>query len=105
MVNDIRLLAVRVKSEKDSVPFGSEEDEVAALKFLSILELDEQQLKETVVSHFTIKYANLSEVLILITLHDNFYTWHFFPRETIFIVKYQSLTRDTGEQPEKTSRN
>ncbi|KAE8646621.1 protein SEMI-ROLLED LEAF 2 isoform X2 [Cucumis sativus] len=61
LVNDIRLLAVRVKSEKDSVPFGSEEDEVAALKFLSILELDEQQLKETVVSHFTIKYANLSE--------------------------------------------
>ncbi|KAL0556538.1 hypothetical protein IC582_005052 [Cucumis melo] len=61
LVNDTRLLAVRVKSEKDRVPFGSEEDEVAASKFLSILELDEQQLKETVVSHFTIKYANLSE--------------------------------------------
>lgn len=59
-----------MKSGKDSVPFGSEEDEVAASKFLAILELDEQQLKETVVSHFTIKYANLSEVLILTTLHD-----------------------------------
>lgn len=57
-------------SEKDSVAFGSEEDEFAATKFLATLELDEQQLKETVVSHFTIKYANLSEVLILITLHN-----------------------------------
>ncbi|XP_038885076.1 protein SEMI-ROLLED LEAF 2 isoform X2 [Benincasa hispida] len=61
LVNDTRLQAVRVRSEKDSVPFGSEEDEVAALKFLAMRELDEQQLKETVVSHFTIKYANLSE--------------------------------------------
>lgn len=61
LVNDSRLQAVHMKSGKDSVPFGSEEDEVAASKFLAILELDEQQLKETVVSHFTIKYANLSE--------------------------------------------
>ncbi|XP_023548112.1 uncharacterized protein LOC111806846 isoform X1 [Cucurbita pepo subsp. pepo] len=60
-VNDTRLQAVRVTSEKDSVAFGSEEDEFAATKFLATLELDEQQLKETVVSHFTIKYANLSE--------------------------------------------
>ncbi|KAG6575357.1 Protein SEMI-ROLLED LEAF 2, partial [Cucurbita argyrosperma subsp. sororia] len=60
-VNDTRLQAVCVTSEKDSVAFGSEEDEFAATKFLATLELDEQQLKETVVSHFTIKYANLSE--------------------------------------------
>ncbi|XP_022150364.1 uncharacterized protein LOC111018549 isoform X2 [Momordica charantia] len=61
LVDDTRLQAVRVKFEKDSVPFGSEEDEVAAVKFLAILELDEQQLKGTVVSHFMIKYSKLSE--------------------------------------------
>ncbi|XP_023514234.1 uncharacterized protein LOC111778563 [Cucurbita pepo subsp. pepo] len=61
LVNDTRLQAVRVRSEKDSVPFGSEEDEVAASRFLAVLELDEQQLKKNVLSHFTIKYARLSE--------------------------------------------
>ena len=76
-----------MRSEKDSVPFGSEEDEVAASRFLAVLELDEQQLKKNVLSHFTIKYARLSEVLILIHFMINFFKCLTFSTRNKKIIK------------------
>ncbi|KAL2332211.1 hypothetical protein Fmac_019792 [Flemingia macrophylla] len=58
LVDDIRLQAVCIDSEKI---YGSQEDEVAALKSLSAIELDNKQLKETVISYFMTKFTKLSE--------------------------------------------
>lgn len=63
MVDNIRLQAVSIESDKEKMLYGSQEDEVAALKSLSAIELDDQQLKETVISHFMSKSAKLSEVI------------------------------------------
>ncbi|XP_059446358.1 protein SEMI-ROLLED LEAF 2 isoform X1 [Corylus avellana] len=60
LVDNIRLQAVSIESDKEML-YGSQEDEVAALKSLSAIELDDQQLKETVISHFMSKSAKLSE--------------------------------------------
>lgn len=59
LVDNIRLQAV-----VDSVnggTYGSEEDNFAALKSLSAVVSDEQQLKETVISHLMSKFEKLSE--------------------------------------------
>ncbi|KAJ7980704.1 Arm repeat superfamily protein [Quillaja saponaria] len=61
LVDDIRLQAVYVESGKETIVYGSQEDEVTALKSLSAVELDEKQLKETVISYFMINFAKLSE--------------------------------------------
>lgn len=61
LVDDIRLQTVCIESEKRS--YGSQEDEVAAIKSLSAVELDDKQLKETVISYFMTKFAKLSEVI------------------------------------------
>ncbi|GLT53623.1 hypothetical protein SLA2020_268820 [Shorea laevis] len=61
LVNNIRLQAVSIESDKKKMLYGSQGDEVAALKSLSAIELDDQQLKETVISHFMSKSAKLSE--------------------------------------------
>jgi len=61
LVDDIRLLAVCKESE--NISYGSQEDEVAALKSLSTVELDDKQLKETVTSSFMTKFSKLSEVV------------------------------------------
>ncbi|TYG99029.1 hypothetical protein ES288_A10G164400v1 [Gossypium darwinii] len=60
LVEDVRLQA-RVKSDVDSVAYGSKEDDAAALKALLAIELDDLHLKETVISHFMIKIDKLSE--------------------------------------------
>lgn len=59
LVGDIRLQAVCIES--NSMLYGSAEDEVAALKSFSAIELDNQHLKEIVISHFMTKFGNLSE--------------------------------------------
>ncbi|ESW22420.1 hypothetical protein PHAVU_005G152600 [Phaseolus vulgaris] len=59
LVDDIRLLAVCKESE--NIIYGSQEDEVAALKSLLAVELDDKQLKETVISYFMTKFSILSE--------------------------------------------
>ncbi|KAG2371233.1 hypothetical protein LR48_Vigan05g205500 [Vigna angularis] len=59
LVDDIRLLAVCKEMEK--ITYGSEEDEAAAVKSLSAVELDDKQLKETVISYFMTKFSKLSE--------------------------------------------
>ncbi|XP_020223321.1 protein EFR3 homolog A isoform X1 [Cajanus cajan] len=58
LVDDIRLQAVCIESEKI---YGSQEDEVAAVKSLSAVELDDKQLKETVISYFMTKFTRLPE--------------------------------------------
>ncbi|KAK7402232.1 hypothetical protein VNO78_14329 [Psophocarpus tetragonolobus] len=59
LVDDIRLQAICIESEK--VIYGSQEDEVAAVKSLSSVELDDKPLKETVLSYFMTKFSKLSE--------------------------------------------
>ncbi|CAL0322107.1 unnamed protein product [Lupinus luteus] len=59
LVDDIWLQTVCLESEK--IIYGSQEDEVAAMKSLSAVELDEKQLKETVISFFMTKFSKLSE--------------------------------------------
>ncbi|CAK8575824.1 unnamed protein product [Lathyrus sativus] len=59
LVDDVRLQAVNIESEK--IIYGSQEDEVAAIESLSAVELDDQQLKENVISYFLTKYSKLPE--------------------------------------------
>lgn len=61
LVDDIRLQAVIESKEK--MLCRSQEDAVAALNSLSAIERDDHTLKEAAVSHFTTKYAKLSEVI------------------------------------------
>ncbi|KAL7176901.1 hypothetical protein ACSBR2_030271 [Camellia fascicularis] len=58
LMEDIRLHAVSFDEAKG---YGSQEDEVAALKSLSTIELGDKQLRETVISHLMMKLAKLSE--------------------------------------------
>ncbi|KAJ1424451.1 Armadillo-type fold [Sesbania bispinosa] len=59
LVDDIRLQAVCIEPEK--IIYGSQEDEIAAIKSLSAVELDDKQLKETVISYFMTKFSKLTE--------------------------------------------
>ncbi|CAK8535998.1 unnamed protein product [Lathyrus sativus] len=59
LVDDTLLRAVCIKSDK--INYGSEEDEVAAMKSLSTVQLDDRQLKETVISYFMTKFSKLPE--------------------------------------------
>ncbi|XP_022760830.1 uncharacterized protein LOC111307029 [Durio zibethinus] len=61
LVEDIGLQAVCMKSDVDSIAYGSKEDDVAALESLLAIELDDLHLKETVISHFMTKFEKLSE--------------------------------------------
>ncbi|KAL2542671.1 Uncharacterized protein Adt_03649 [Abeliophyllum distichum] len=56
LVEDINLLALSIGPE--AIGYGSQEDEVAALRSLSSIESSDHQLKEIVISHF------MTEVLI-----------------------------------------
>lgn len=58
LVEDIRLHSVYAGK---GVAYGSEEDEVAALKSLSTIVLGDRQLRETVISHLIAKFSDLSE--------------------------------------------
>ncbi|CAI8592213.1 unnamed protein product [Vicia faba] len=59
LVDDTLLRAVCIKSDK--IIYGSDEDEVAAMKSLSTVQLDDRQLKETVISYFMTKFSKLPE--------------------------------------------
>ncbi|XP_050372855.1 protein SEMI-ROLLED LEAF 2 isoform X2 [Argentina anserina] len=61
LVDDIRLQAVSIDSNSDKLSSGSQEDEDAAFYSRSAVELDDQLLKETVISHFMTKFSILSE--------------------------------------------
>ncbi|CAJ2660993.1 protein SEMI-ROLLED LEAF 2-like isoform X2 [Trifolium pratense] len=59
LVDDTLLRAVCLKP--DRIIYGSEADEVAAMKSLSAVQLDDRQLKETVTSYFMTKFSKLPE--------------------------------------------
>ncbi|CAK9157875.1 unnamed protein product [Ilex paraguariensis] len=59
LVEDVKLQAVFTQPTEKV--YGSQEDEIAALKALSVIELGDQQLKETAISVFTTKFEKLSE--------------------------------------------
>ncbi|KAL5781115.1 hypothetical protein ACOSP7_006144 [Xanthoceras sorbifolium] len=61
LIEDIRLQAICAESDKVKIVYGSEEDEVAAIKSLLAIESDDHYLKETVISHFMTKFETLSE--------------------------------------------
>ncbi|XP_039045638.1 protein SEMI-ROLLED LEAF 2-like isoform X2 [Hibiscus syriacus] len=61
LIEDMRLQAVHVKSDVDSVAYGSKEDDAAASKTFLAIELDDLHLKETVISHFMTKFDKFSE--------------------------------------------
>uniref|UniRef100_A0A7C9EM62 Uncharacterized protein n=2 Tax=Opuntia streptacantha TaxID=393608 RepID=A0A7C9EM62_OPUST len=60
LVDNIRLRAVAMDSVSGRT-YGSEEDDLAALNSLSTIKSDEQQLKETVLSHLMSKFQKFSE--------------------------------------------
>lgn len=61
MIDDVRLQAVSRESE--NIIYGSQEDDVSAMKIMSAVKLDDKQLKETVISCFLTKFSKLSEVM------------------------------------------
>lgn len=62
MGEDVRLQAASEASGSEAYGYGSPEDEIAALKSLSAVELDDEKLKEIIMLHFTTKCRTLSEV-------------------------------------------
>lgn len=61
--DDIRLQAIRTKSNKGSIAYGSQDDDVAAKKSLSVVEPNDHHLKEAVITHLMNKFDKLSEVI------------------------------------------
>lgn len=61
LVEDIKLQAIYVESDEGKIAYGSEDDDVAALKSLSCVQVDDGHLKETLVSRFMTKFVKLSE--------------------------------------------
>ncbi|OVA06282.1 hypothetical protein BVC80_8399g4 [Macleaya cordata] len=61
LIDDIRLQAVQAVSDGEKTVYGSQEDEDAALKSLSEIEIDDGQLKETLLSHFMKIFCELSQ--------------------------------------------
>ena len=59
---DMRLQVTCTKPGEDNC-YGSQKDEAAAVEALSAMELKDQQLKETLLTHLVSKLENLSEVL------------------------------------------
>ncbi|KAI3936086.1 hypothetical protein MKW98_015845 [Papaver atlanticum] len=60
-VDDIKLQVVHTISNGEKAVYGSQEDEEAALKSLSEVEVDNGELKETLISHFMEKFRQMSE--------------------------------------------
>ncbi|XP_075085710.1 protein SEMI-ROLLED LEAF 2 isoform X1 [Nicotiana tabacum] len=58
---DVRLQAASEASGSEAYGYGSPEDEIAALKSLSAVELDDEKFKEIIMLHFTTKCRTLSE--------------------------------------------
>ncbi|XP_026436844.1 protein EFR3 homolog [Papaver somniferum] len=61
LVDDIKLQVVHTISNGEKAVYGSQEDEEAALKSLSEVEVDNGELKETLISHFMEKFRQMSE--------------------------------------------
>lgn len=78
LVDNIRLQAVYIQSDQEKILYGSQEDEVAASRSFAAIELDDQKLKEIVMSHFLSKSAK-SEVIyqfcLLHSLKNVYFSW------------------------------
>ncbi|PIA29757.1 hypothetical protein AQUCO_05800089v1 [Aquilegia coerulea] len=61
LIEDTRVQAVLVESDNPATIYGSQENEVAALKSLSEVEVDDEKLKETVLSELMKKFGKISE--------------------------------------------
>ncbi|KAK3034230.1 hypothetical protein RJ639_032810, partial [Escallonia herrerae] len=61
LVEDTRLQAVGIQPATGKKGYGSQDDEVAALRSLSAVEIVDQQLQEAVISHFMTMFGNLAE--------------------------------------------
>ncbi|XP_020586388.1 uncharacterized protein LOC110028750 [Phalaenopsis equestris] len=61
LVDDGKLLAICVKYPSSKVIYGSEEDKIAALKFLETIKSNDDQLREIIASHLMKKYKRLPE--------------------------------------------
>ncbi|KAI3932854.1 hypothetical protein MKX01_031836 [Papaver californicum] len=61
LVDDIKLQVVHTMSNDEKAVYGSQEDEEAALKSLSEVEIDNGELKETLKSHLMEKFRQMSE--------------------------------------------
>ncbi|KAL2328854.1 hypothetical protein Fmac_022281 [Flemingia macrophylla] len=59
LVDDVRLQAVYIESEK--IIYGSQADDISAMKSLSAVKVDDKKLKETIISCFLTKFLKLSE--------------------------------------------
>lgn len=90
LVEDIRLQAVLSGEEKS---YGSDEDEVAALKSLSAIELGDKELRETVISHLMTKFGKLSEVIFqrLVPGYSGYSIFHAFCPYLLKILAYIAL--------------
>lgn len=63
LIEDTRLQAVYGGLDNQMTVYGSQEDEVSALKSLSEIEVDDGKLKETVISHLSKVFTKLTEVM------------------------------------------
>lgn len=62
LIDNIRLQAVSAEAKVEKILYGSQEDDVAALRALSAVGSDDQHLKDIILPHLTMKCGNLSEV-------------------------------------------
>ncbi|KAK4784247.1 hypothetical protein SAY86_018615 [Trapa natans] len=61
LIDDIKLQAVCKEANVGKILYGSQEDDAAALRSLTAVCSDDQQLKYIILPHLTIKCGNLSE--------------------------------------------
>ncbi|KAH7685032.1 putative transmembrane protein cmp44E protein [Dioscorea alata] len=59
LVEDGRLPAIYVTPSKEKATYGSEEDDNDALKFLETIKIDDEKLKQVVISHLIRKFEEL----------------------------------------------
>ncbi|WCJ41358.1 ARM repeat superfamily protein [Euphorbia peplus] len=59
--NDVRLEAINVEFDGGKLSYGSEVDDVAASRSLSLVELDDSHLRETVISQLIAKSSKITE--------------------------------------------
>lgn len=65
LVEDGRLPAIYVTPSKEKATYGSEEDDNDALKFLETIKIDDEKLKQVVISHLIGKFKELTAVKVL----------------------------------------
>ncbi|KAK6914571.1 hypothetical protein RJ641_021892 [Dillenia turbinata] len=91
LVEDIRLRAVCTVSNGLRKEYGSDEDEVTALKSLSAIEVNDQQLREEVISYFMHKLGILSKLELALSVYDIVCPFFACPLDELLGIKQQLL--------------